>query len=458
MLKTIFPVLLLALATACGQTRAPWDQEKESEHEEGTTPASPNSPKPDEDVAKGPSVLDQELPGGDAALTNLADVIAQQNLARFHRAGHRGQGLKIAVLDNGFVGLNRSLGKRLPPDTKLAKSPLPDMQQTNHGLKLAEIVYALATGDTRYDAGRPGPEIMLFNTNGFTNLKAAIDEVIAAKVDVVLYAQVWEYGGNFDGKGFINREVKRATDAGILWVNAAGNVGQSTYNGGVAADGNGAVALPHEGKYVRFTVGQSGTPVKIVLAWNDFDESKDYKTPQDLDLVLEDQKSEEIGSGRLVQSGLDADQTKNFSAHAREIVNVTLFAGAYRLRVEQKSQNFDAQSKLRLSIDGEHVRMLDRSDDDTILIPADNPAVLTIGATDVDYSGKKTMADGTTKPELSVKSEVRFDDGSAHFGTSAASAIAAATIALHLSEQGKMSREDVIRLLRDDALGRVVNP
>jgi hypothetical protein len=444
--KSIVPVLLLALATACGQTRAPWDREVADDDE-----------KP-EDVTKGPSVLDQELPGGDGVLTNLASIVEDQKLAPYHRGGFHGQGIKVAIFDNGFVGLNRSLGKRLPPDTKLAESPLPDMLQTNHGLKLAEIVYAIATGQTAYDAAVPGPTILLYNTNGFTNLRAAIDQAIADEVDVILYAQVWEYGGNFDGKGFINREVKRATDAGILWINAAGNVGQATYNGPVVYDDKGQVTLPHDGKYVRFTVAQSGTPVKVVLAWNDFDESKDYSTPQDLDLVLEDEQGTTVGEGLLRQTGSVEEKPANYSAHAREIINATLYSGTYFLSVEAKSKNFNPDSRLRLTVGGDHVRMLEKSEDDTILVPADNPAVLTVGATDVDYSGRKTMPDGSMKPEVSVRSEVRFDDGQAHFGTSAASAIAAGVVAVMGSANGALDREAAIRAMRRAQTGRIVLP
>ena len=36
-----------------------------------------------------------------------------------------------------------------------------------------------------------------------------------SQVDIILYAQNWQYGGNFDGGGFINSVVEEALSAGI---------------------------------------------------------------------------------------------------------------------------------------------------------------------------------------------------------------------------------------------------
>ncbi len=49
----------------------------------------------------------------------------------------------------------------------------------------------------------------------FTNLRAAIDGAIAANVHMIVYAQTWEYGGNLDGKGFINAQFDKAIAHGI---------------------------------------------------------------------------------------------------------------------------------------------------------------------------------------------------------------------------------------------------
>lgn len=436
---------LAALLVASSLAGACKSEDKDSS-DEPTTAERPDGEDPGRAIA--PDSV-EALPDGDFALSNLPQMIERLGLAPYHAKGHRGQGLTIAVLDNGFAGLNQSLGKRLPPDVHVEEAARPDMQRTTHGTKLAEIAYALATGSTQYSADRPGPTMLLYNTNGFSNFRDAAAKVAARGVDMVLYAQIWEYGGNGDGAGFINREIDPALDRGILWVNAAGNLGQSTYSGPltIAADtGSSApeVKLPFNDRYVRLVVPQNGTPVKVVLAWNDFDESKDYRTPQDLDLILEDGQGQEIGAGRLVQSGdVDIDAA-DYSAHAREIVNTVLNAGIYRLRVEARSNNFDPSSRLRISADGVGVRFMDRGESEqVVMMPADNPRVLTIGASDVQTTSRDS-APGA-KPELDVVSEVVFEDGTRRQGTSAATAIAVGALAVYQSAYGKMNRSEMVR-------------
>ena len=56
----------------------------------------------------------------------------------------------------------------------------------------------------------------------------------------------------------------------------------------------GTVALPFEGQFVRLKVTHDGTPVRIILSWNDFAEDADYRTPQDLDLSRDEAASQDL--------------------------------------------------------------------------------------------------------------------------------------------------------------------
>lgn len=396
------------------------------------------------------SLIEQAgMPLEDAELANLDDIITRMGLSRYHDRSFRGRNITIAVLDNGYMGLKQSAGRRLPPWTKIEPSPRDEMQRTNHGTKMAEIAYAVASGSRFYRVDVNGPRILLFNANGFTNFKAAVNGAIKAKADLVLYSQVWEYGGNWDGGGFINQLVSKATAAGILWVNAAGNLGLTTYSGPVSLVGTKRVALPDADQTVRFTVPQDGTPVKIVLAWNDFRDSKDYRTEQDLDLILTDDQGQEKMSSKLVQSGSRGTDAEDYSAHAREIIQTQLKRGVYRLRVDAKTQNFVSTSRLRLTVDGNGVRMFSGTPSDSLPIPADNPSVITIGASDVGYSCKNAAeVVGQRKPDLSLKSYVQFNDGTGHHGTSAATAMAVGALAAYQSAWGKLDRSGVISLLQ----------
>ena len=441
---SLWALLLTTVFYGCTPESKDAEKRREAdktEQEQSTTASSPEGFAPI-------SALGEEQIAVDAApLANLEQILSELKASAYHNQGIRAESLKIAVLDNGFQGHADSIGKRLPPDTQLMQLSGNPLAPTSHGLKLAEIAYAIATGQNTYDPSIPGPQILLVNTNGYSNFVEAVDTVIAENVDIVLYAQVWEYGGNFDGSGFINREVNRALASGILWLNAAGNMGKGTWHGGVELDPWLNVKLPHrrdksDPGSLRLQVRAPNSYVKIVLSWNDFRDDKDYHTPQDLDLYLLNSSNIPVASATKIQSG-SAPKTpdQRYSAHAREIIKVALPVGSYSVRIKAKSKNFDKTSRLRITVDSASVDLIDRIEEQTVLIPADNMGVVTIGAIDVDYTGRKYHG----KPELLVNSKVVFEDGLTHYGSSAATAIAAGAMALYSERFGVPSKAEVDR-------------
>lgn len=375
-------------------------------------------------------------------LLNYKTITEQIGLTPFHQHNLRGNGIRIAVLDNGFLGWQEALGTRLPSDTILDNGTENAQADTTHGTRMAEIAYAVARGQLPVpNETGIGPQVKLYNTNGFTNFSHAIDQIITDKVDVVLYSQVWEYSGNGDGKGFINALVNRAIEHGIIWVNAAGNNGESTYQTKILTPENSqAVSLPFKERYVRLVVPQNETPVRIVLSWNDFTDSQDYKTSKDLDLRLSDCDGGSLATSSLIQSGDEPAGREGYSAHAREIIQTTLSQGTYCLSVQRMTDNFDVNSTLRLTADGYGVTFTDRSAAGQLLIPADNSETLTVGASDVSYSATAfaTAIRGrdfdrnalTTGPDVKVASSVNFGGDETYSGTSAAAAIAAGAVAV----------------------------
>jgi len=483
-------VVFATATSACGKNHSLW--QRDSRDDDGkevvATDQTANPSREESGKSRGIPVTTSSSENDSIAGTmpslgpilNLDSLRDQLGLRSWQARGHRGSGVRIAILDNGFAGLEESLGKRLPPGLSVPKAPGNPESPTTHGTMLAELVHALATGDTSWDPARPGPELLLLNSNGFTNFSAAVDQAIAARVDMILYSQVWEYGGNFDGRGFINSEVDRATAAGITWVNAAGNFGLSSFSGPVVVGAGHGVILPHEGRYVRFRVpaasGNRRLPVKIVLAWNDFATVRSYRTPQDLDLVLESSAGVETAAGRLIQDGSANGGDARFSAHAREIIRAELAPGIWHLRVDAISRNFDPDSMFRISIDGAGVEVLDAPASETILIPADNPKVLTVGAADANFSAASpagASSGGTIgKPEILAPSRLRFAASTSSVdvteikGSSSAAAVAVATLAVWQSGTGRVfnRNEAGIRergrenILRDVQLGLIANP
>src|SRR4051812_8423562 len=84
--------------------------------------------------------------------------------------------IKVAILDNSFGGFQAGKGI-LPDSAELIEGPLKYPSSSAHGLGMAQILWAV-TGQSAN-----APKIYLVNSNGFTNFKAAVDFVIANKID-----------------------------------------------------------------------------------------------------------------------------------------------------------------------------------------------------------------------------------------------------------------------------------
>jgi hypothetical protein len=374
----------------------------------------------------------------------LADPVAASRLSS----------LKIAVLDNGFLGFEPGRGQ-LPDSATLVPGPRNPEEPTPHGLGMAEIVWAL-TGKAA-----AGPHFYLVNSSGFTNFKAAIDFVIREHVDVVLYSQVWTFGGNQDGRGFIDAEVSRAIDAGLIWINAAGNFGGLTRGGPIAGHiqpqtrwlsfdleagsvGGGAVSASRDS--LRFQNRLDDNSLTLTLSWSDFADDASVSTTEDLDLLVYDSQDHLVGSSELIQRGEAppaSDAGSRLSSYPREVVRLTgLDRGEYRVRIRAQSQNFRATDRFRLVMESDKpgsIQFIDRSVGGEILPPADHPGVITVGER-FEASSTGPTADGRAKPDLLIDDAVvSFSNGSTVRGSSSAAAMVAGAVALMKSLRPSLS-------------------
>lgn len=399
----------------------------------------------DQRPKKNPDELEFTNMAAGVPIANLAQLGATLRTEDFHARGYHGQNSIVAVLDNGFGSLALAQGKTLPPNVYLSPTPAPLPNESTHGTNLAEIVYAVATGKDRYDPSIQGPELYLFRTYGpYQNLSNAIDQLVALKnrnpkrTVFALYSQIWEYGGNLNGTGYINDLVNRAIRAGIIWVNAAGNLGKSSYVKPIKLDANNNMILPYQEKYLRMSVAHTPTEIKLVLAWKDFSNSYyHYFTNQDLDLILETATGTEIARANLIQDGQDHNNAEGYSRHAREMMNITLAAGTYHIRVEAKTTNFPPDAIFWITATGADVQLEQNNGDQYVFMPADNADVLTVGAADADYGNMRVDEyKRVVKPDIVVPSTIYYANGLVIQGTSTAAAVAAGTLALFRSAAG----------------------
>lgn len=388
----------------------------------------------------------------DSPFRNLDNLKRQLGFDRYYDIQNNKRPLRIAVLDKGFDGYATEIGRTLPAGTRYVPGPVtaPPEVKVEHGFRMAQILTALMTDDLR--ATQWAPQLTLYNVFGFSNFKAAVDDLIAKKVDLVLYSEVWEYGGNFDGKGFINAQVNRATAAGVIWVNAAGNFGLTTYNGRIRTLDDNWVELPdrNHALALKCEENQMGKcPVKIVLSWNDFKDNIDVGTNKDLDLALTDDLLNIVQTSALKQT-TEAQEMPGASKYPREILAAELKPGTYYLRVKNRSNNFTDRDQFRITVDGESISMPSHSNDETILNPADNATVITVGASDSDRSA---ISNRLHKPDLMAPSSVTLQNGDEFRGSSNSAAIVAAGLALLKTQRNDLKRADLLSMVRGGAVG-----
>lgn len=354
--------------------------------------------------------------------------------------------VKIAVLDKGFEGYQSELGKSLPVGTVYHSGPMsaPTEAQTTHGLRMAQILVQSLTLEGK--SPQFEPELHLYNVFGFTNFQSAVDDLIQRKVDLVLYSEVWEFGSNFKGDGFINSEVNRATAAGVLWINAAGNFHLSTYNTSIKSNKDLFVILPNENQSLKVICPenpQNKCQWKIVLSWNDFKSNSELGTEKNLDLALTDDFLSIIQKSELRQSADPQEARPGYSKYPREIITAEVKPGTYFLRVKNRSENFRETDSLRITVDGDFVAMPSRSTTESLLNPADNSQVITVGAFDSDRS---SVSHRLNKPELWTVSSL-FLDGVEYRGSSNSAALVAAGIALAKAINPKLTKDDLLKLV-----------
>jgi hypothetical protein len=395
-------------------------------------------------------------------VSNAQELRTQMGLGSYAVDDGRMRGLKIAVLDNNFDGYLQDK-RQLPRSTEYIEGAVRSGAGTStgagHGLLMAQVIWAMSNFQA------DGPKFYLIQANGISNLRAAIDKAIELEVDMILYSVNWETGGNFDGKGFINAEVNRATNKKILWVNAAGNYRGTVLNGEADTDAStGDLRLPGPGNKVQFSNDLDANNVTITLSWDDYKDTEDHKTSKDLDLELQDVSGTVIALKNFRQGARrnacdragDEEEQRRKSDHPREQVTVKLDRGSYSLRVLDCSGNMSASSdKFRLNVMAEKtgsVELRQASRGGEIMIPADNESVLTVGDRS-PVSALGPTADGRQKPDLLIAdSRINLSDGRQNiFGSSTAAAIFAGTAAVlkaHNSELTKATFDAYVQKLR----------
>jgi hypothetical protein len=151
--------------------------------------------------------------------------LSPMNAPAWHSAGFQGAGVKVAIIDAGFLGYTSLLGSDLPGSVTVANfvdaDPDPLDGTTEHGTANAEIVYDIA------------PQASLYLAKIATNidLQEAVAWAKSNGVDVISTSVGWYNLTPGDGTGEFANIVQDARNNGIIWATAAGNNREAHWGG-----------------------------------------------------------------------------------------------------------------------------------------------------------------------------------------------------------------------------------
>jgi len=312
----------------------------------------------------------------------LADLGAQ----RWHAAGFRGKGVKVAVLDTGFRGYRAQLGKALPASVTIkcfrADGDL-EARDSQHGILCAEVIHALA----------PEAELLLatWEPNQPAQFLQAADWARRQGARVLSCSVIMPSWGDGEGGGPIHDKLRRILGSGqqpgdVLCFASAGNTARRHWSGHFVAGGDGC----HE--------WEPGQVDNRVRPWGEDRVSVELCCPPACRYLVEVYDAVtgvEVGRGASGGAGRAAAVARFLPATGRR----------YRARVKLVAG--PAQPFHLVVLGGELEYSSPRG---SVAFPGDSPEVVAVGAVDEDGQRLSYSACGpnSTRPKPDFVAQVPF--------------------------------------------------
>lgn len=389
-----------------------------------------------------------------------SEGLAPLNASAWHAVGQRGAGIKIGIIDSGFLDYPSLLGSELPATVTVGnfvdfETEAEVNGTTKHGTACAELIHDVA----------PAAQLFLAKVRTSIDFEEAVDWLVNThKVDIISHS-----GGFFavspgDGTGHLADVIAQARSAGVLWVNAAGNERTAHWGGAFSDPDDDDIHDFADAQEVNFFGPGAGNPYLIpagyivtgFLRWDDWS-----AVDQDYDLLLVRWN----GTGWDIIAESIAPQDGGPGQRPVEVVQALSFgpSTAYGFAI----MRYDATRDVHFEFFAPKVESLDQQvPGRSIVHPADVPAALTVGALEhvapfvqESFSSEGPTngpggsgSGGTIKPDLGAYDGVTTLAIDPFFGTSAAAPHVAGAAALVASAFPSFGPDQVQDFLEERAI------